>query len=785
LAPDAEAEARLVVQHVVAALEAGVGGHEVVVVAFGGAAGRSRLADLLDAAGVPWSGPAATSLDCSPSGRVLLALLGLDAAGWTHQSVLAGLAAAPVAPGRSGALPLGRWGALARRANVVGGAMQWQERPAALAARLRHRGDESTALELDELAAFMAALAALLAPPEERSWTALAAWAVGLLDQLVDPAGGGWPADQVQAHGAVRAAVAGLAALDRVAGDPARAPGPADLLAALDARLAATPSPRTGRVGRGVLVVTDPADLLGAAPEVLLLAGVVEGAVPRRRADDPLVPEAEMGLVAGAPSRAVARAGARSALLAAVAAATRTVAFAHRADAQAARRPSRWFLRWAGALAGAPAPLGADDLELAAGPWLTVVPSFTATAMGAVAGSTQERRLAALAAVAVGAHRSALVRSPLVAGHPALRRAVTASLARRSDRFTAWDGLLDRRLDLDVDNAPSAASSAQETSATALEDWATCPQRYLLRHVLGVAPTEAPADALDVDGADRGALAHQVLAAVVRRGLGRPPTEPWGDDDRAFLVAELRRRAARLRADGRLGTGVLADLRIDELQAALLAALDRDDAERSEEGWVPAAVEAAFGAEAGWPVAVTLGSGRVVRFRGRIDRVDTAADGRVRVVDYKTGRGQRYVDAGSAGGAAAARLLQLAVYEAAARAAQPQATVSSGWWLLEAVNRAGQPLPVVPNHLSPDGFAAALEAITDGIESGAFPADPGEDGYRGPESCRFCPYDRVCRVDRVRALQRMADDPALAPWRALRSVGRSLAADDDPKTAEG
>lgn len=763
LAPDAEAEARLVVQQVVAALDAGAAGHEVAVVAFGGRAGTARLTDLLDAAGVPWSGPQGRTLAATPSGRALLGLLALDGQGWTHNGLLAALGSAPLRRGleRPGPLPLGRWAALARQANVVGGPRQWQERPALLADRARGRGDEALAAELDDLAGFTAHLGALLTPPEEPTWAALSRWALDLLDRLLDPGGGGWPEAEAAAHGAVRAAVAGLAELDTVAAGPSSRPGPADLLAALETALAAA-APRRGRVGRGVLVTADAADLVGAAPRLLLLAGVVEGAAPARRADDPLVPDDEIGLVRGAPSRTTRRAAERAAVLAAVAASDRAVAFAHRADAQSARRPSRWFLRWAGALSGSSLPPGADDLEHGAGPWLTVVPSFTATACGSVPGSRQERRLAALAGVGRGPDGAALGRSPLVAEDPVLARAVAAAVARRSHAFTAWDGLLGRRLALD-----------EEVSATALEEWSTCPQRYLLHHVLGVGETAAPGDALDVDGRDRGSLAHEVLAAVVRRGLRRPPSEPWGDDDRAFLREELHRRAERLRRHGRLGTGVLADLRIDELQAALLAALDHDDEVRADEGWVTTGVEEAFGEQAGRPVAVGLPAGRAVRFRGRIDRVDVGTGGgRVRVVDYKTGRGRQYLDAAT-GGAAAARLLQLAVYEAAARAAQPDAEVSSGWWLLEAATKDGR--SIVPNRLDPEAFAAAVTAIVDGIEAGAFPADPGDDGYRGPENCRFCPYDRVCRADRVRALQRVADDPALAQWRALRSVGDAVA----------
>ena len=779
LAPDAEAEGRLVVQHVVAALEAGVPGHDICVVAFGGSTGIGRLGDLLDAAGVAWSGPVSHSLASTATGRALLGLLGLEAEGWTHSGVLATLGSAPLrrGPDRPGPLPLGRWGALARQANIVGGRDQWRERPGLLAARARRHGDETGAGELDDLAAFASSLATLLTPTPARTWAALAQWALAVLDHLLDPSElpprgsvdgetSGWPEAEVAAHVAVRDVVVGLAELDHLVAGPSSGPGPADLLAALESGLGARPAPRRGRVGRGVLVTPDPADLVGAAPQLLLLAGVVEGAAPARRADDPLVPDEEIGRVRGAPSQAARRAADRAAVLAAVAAAGRTVAFAHRADVQSSRRPSRWFLRWAGALAARPSPPGAEELEHAVEPWLTVVPSFTATACGATAGSVQERRLAALAAGGGGTAGSALGLSSVVAGHPALARAVAASLARRSERFTAWDGLLGRRLALD-----------EEVSASALEEWSTCPQRYLLHHVLGVAETDAPGDALDVDGRDRGSLAHEVLAAVVRRGLGRAPSQPWGDDDRAFLRDELRRRAEALRRRGRLGTGVLADLRIDELQAALLAALDHDDALRAEEGWVPAAVEETFGEEAGRPVAVGLSSGRAVRFRGRVDRLDSGGGGeRVRVVDYKTGRAKLYLEAGS-GGAAAARLLQLAVYEAAASTAHPGADVTSGWWLLEATARDGR--SIVPNRLDREAFTAALEAIVDGIEAGAFPADPGEDGYRGPENCRYCPYDRVCRVDRVRALQRVAGDPVLVQWRALRAVGEAVADPDD------
>ena len=70
---------------------------------------------------------------------------------------------------------------------------------------------------------------------------------------------------------------------------------------------------------------------------------------------------------------------------------------------------------------------------------------------------------------------------------------------------------------------------------------------------------------------------------------------------------------------------------------------------------MPHDVEHAFGERHGRPVAVALPSGRTIRFSGRADRVDVS-DGRVRVVDYKTGRGKQYLD--TAGGGAAERFDQ-------------------------------------------------------------------------------------------------------------------------------
>ncbi|BBE21849.1 hypothetical protein MN0502_07320 [Arthrobacter sp. MN05-02] len=73
--------------------------------------------------------------------------------------------------------------------------------------------------------------------------------------------------------------------------------------------------------------------------------------------------------------------------------------------------------------------------------------------------------------------------------------------------------------------------------------------------------------------------------------------------------------------------------------------LFRDDEESASQGWEYAAAEAAFGMdEETAAVELQLEDGTVVRSRGKVDRIDRHSDGRVRVVDYKTGKTDKFKD---------------------------------------------------------------------------------------------------------------------------------------------
>ena len=139
---------------------------------------------------------------------------------------------------------------------------------------------------------------------------------------------------------------------------------------------------------------------------------------------------------------------------------------------------------------------------------------------------------------------------------------------------------------------------------------------------------------------------------------------------------------------------------------------------------------------------VTLADGTTVRFRGKIDRIDRASDGRVRVVDYKTGKYFWGRDAQFKGGTA----LQLAIYNHAARTAYPDSEITEAvyYYATGAGEYKRKGCACTPE------VDATLGSVLSGLDqlaaAGVFP--PVAD------NCKFCDYQTICgpfRVERARA----------------------------------
>lgn len=169
---------------------------------------------------------------------------------------------------------------------------------------------------------------------------------------------------------------------------------------------------------------------------------------------------------------------------------------------------------------------------------------------------------------------------------------------------------------------PQPAQPIDSLSVTAFKDYLACPYRFYLKHVLKLCSFDDRA--VELDQRAFGTLAHEVL-----RRFGR--TELAASSDELAIARYLRDQLDAI-AHERYGSKPPAPVEIQvEQMRHRLEAFASWQAEQAKDGWVVLAdrVEAEMSA--------TIGvDGRPFTIVGRIDRVDRHADGRYRIIDYKT-----------------------------------------------------------------------------------------------------------------------------------------------------
>jgi ATP-dependent helicase/nuclease subunit B len=771
---DCDEEVRAAVRRIVDAARAGTPLDRMAIL-HASPVPYARLAqEQLGAAGIAFNGAAVMPLTSRLVGRSLLGLFALPESGFRREDVFAWLAGGRLRQeGRS--LPVTAWERLSREAGVVAGRNDWDHRLATFAA---DQDAEAEAAEKD---------------PDEPEWRAerarttaeraraLRAFVVGLIDDaeqasaLAQPWGGrvawarqhvrslfgderrrsAWPTVEQKAAERVDRALDRLACLDAVEESVELDVFTRTLELELENDLG-----RVGRMGEGVLV--GPVSMgVGLDLDLVVVLGLAEGLFPSPTRDDSLLPDHERGSTGDElPLRSHSVERQHRQLLAALAGAGRQVLCVPRGDLRRnmERVPSRWILQIASALAKE--RWWSSDLWSAERDWITHVASFDAGIRGmAFAATAQEHRLRSL--MVHGSTRlSGLVLT--AAGDATVRAGATVVAARRSDRFTRFDGNL---AGLDV---PSPADRA--TSATRLEKWAACPFAYLMRNVLGVDEVENPEDELQITPRDKGSLVHQALEDFVRAVLARPepdrpgPHEPWSTSDRALMVSIGEKVCADYERRGLTGRPIFWQQDKRRILADLLRFLEADSVYRECHGARPLAAELEFGfprAELG-TVALNLPDGRAVRFHGYADRVDVADDGTLHVLDYKTGKADTYRGLSEDNPDAQGQLLQLAVYGQAARLLHgtPETPVQAEYWFVSSrgrFDRIGYSVtPAVLAHIG-----ETLQSMVNGIEAGVFPPYPTAQSTSPRVECPYCDPDGMGVAELRRQYENKQADDAM------------------------
>jgi ATP-dependent helicase/nuclease subunit B len=329
------------------------------------------------------------------------------------------------------------------------------------------------------------------------------------------------------------------------------------------------------------------------------------------------------------------------------------------------------------------------------------------------------------------AHNGALRRgvATVCATYPHLSAGVQAWKTRlRSDVATPHHGAIAPRPALDPRDNP-----VRIVSPTQLQTLGTCPHRYLLRYVLRVKKPDDPQISPEqwLPPMEKGALLHIVyeraLNAVLQDGsdIGGAAFE---DGVMQILDEEIDALRSRLPPPGGAVFAVeRAALRED---ARAFVAMVREDGPRF------IALERKFGRDALDPVPITLPDGSTLNLGGAIDRIDRMEDGRLVVIDYKTGSSIRY--GGRSGTYDGGRRLQHVLYAEAAKRLF-DAEVESAEYHFPSRRSENHRARYSTADLR-DGLGLVTDLLTLVANGWFVPTNQSDD-------CRFCDFAEACRVD--------------------------------------
>ena len=777
---DTREEMRNVVRDIASAAHAGMPFHRMAVLYWQREPYASLIAEQFAMADIPTSGQTAGRLGSTPVGRMVKGMVDLAGGDLPREEVMRWLTSCPVKSTATDFRP-SRWDAISRDAGVVSGIEQWKERLARYAGRQERAADDQnddipeakllrikqTAGEAWSLRAFMLQLYEDLKPRDDGSaWRDFVEWVDGLINRYMGIAS--LPPIERDNFEKIQGGLGELEGLDDVDND-ATLEG---FRVALDEALS-RPAAREGAFGEGVFV-GPVGNAVGLRFDKVFLVGMVEGLVPPRVRDNPLLPDQEREQ-AGLPLWRGTAAERYEYLVAASAGRAMVLTFA-RGDtsAQKAQHPSRWFLEEASRLNGSQvfASTLADQTKSS---WLDVVESQE--------GGLRKIGLSQPADLHdYDLHRLWLWRRSgrrigehhLASSDNVLTRALRMERARNARRVTAWDGDLSA---VSTSSKRIALSDRKGFFPSRLGAWAVCPYRYFLFNVIGIADPERPEEIMTISPLERGNLIHSILEGFIwetqKRGLTPLPDQPWSGEHRQLLTRVAEEEFGKAEGRGVTGKPLLWEIARAEILKDLSAFLDADFKMRRTHGASPRSVEAAFGASrrrredvpALEPVEWFSPKAGAIRFRGVIDRIDVSPSGDAALVlDYKTGGTGAYTNMNQ-DPVRHGTQLQLPVYGLAARQLLgDEVEVKVAYWFVSEKEKfATRPSKPMPLDKMLESFTEAIETVADGIREGLFPANPGKDRA----NCRYCDFKNLCPTRRERHWERKRGDPRLSAYVAM------------------
>jgi ATP-dependent helicase/nuclease subunit B len=340
----------------------------------------------------------------------------------------------------------------------------------------------------------------------------------------------------------------------------------------------------------------------------------------------------------------------------------------------------------------------------------------------------------------------------LLSANQDLQRSLHSRWYRWSPRWSEADGIVDpdhATLEVLRKNSPRK----RPYSATALQQFAACPYRFLLYalHRLEVRPEAVALERLDP--LTRGRLLHEIQYRALTK-LQSMQLLPITAGNHSSVIPIVNAVVDETASEYRdlLAPAILRvwETEIEDIRWDVLGWLRRFA--ESNDGWVPQWFELSFGM--GSP-PIVLPDGTLVR--GAIDMIEER-DGSLRITDHKTGKSQPPFGFTRNG-----EILQPLLY---AQAAQSMLGKPASFTrLFYCTQRGGYTLDEIPvtdeacRHLT-----NVVEIIDESLKQGFVPAAPR------PEACKYCDYRIVCgpyeetrvgrkKPERLRLLQQLRSIP--------------------------
>ncbi len=631
---DADDEVRAVVTEVAQRLRAGVPGHRIGIV-YPTPNPYARLVhEHLEAAGIERYGRGVKPDAEMVYGRAVRGLLALPDRDFRRAEVMSWLA-----DSRPAGIDAQRADRISRRAGIVAGA-DWDFRLTAFAQDQRQRADsdddeghadwrrqqadyaETVRGFIDELRRAIAGL------QSATSWTQLTSLFETIWERLFpepskDP-------EQARVYDSILAFVRGLKGLDEVTGTPSLS----IMRETLELELRNSTS-RVGKIGTGVMVGPI-RDAVGLDFDLLCILGMAEGTLPPASTDDPLLPEAVRARTGGVLATWRDRQDLQHRdLLAGMSGATTSLLSFPRGDIRSGAKkvPSRWLLPTLQSFMG---------VEVRATTWA----QFSHAAVevrGSYAAGVESQD-----PVSVGQlrQRQALADPALI--DPTARQMIHD---RAHAVFSRFNGLVG-------DEAPLPEIGP---SPTRLQKWFECPHHYFHRYILGLREEDDPDETVEMSPLDEGTLLHRILERLVAQWKDPDYGQPWPDDMVTLLDQIVTEEFDKAEQSMLVGLHIPWERTKDKLRADLRAWIPGDDHLRAGR-WKPRATELHFD-----DLDVPLPDGTVLRLQGSVDRVDVDADGNLRVLDYKSGKADKYAKLSEDDPTLRGKFLQLPLYALAAQ----------------------------------------------------------------------------------------------------------------------